>query len=129
MPTTYLDRLGQRGAQLMQSARDAYIDRLDSSDLPASQKAMLLRIAGLKDSYKERSEIEVTEEDGELSVDHAKRMIKWLAEGVGRSLELNGGNETPRDIQALLTVLLTQMGDIYLDTALSAASDAASALQ
>ena len=125
MPTTYLDRLGQRGAQMMQSARDAYIDRLGSSELPSSQKAMLLRIAGLKDADKEK-EIEVTEEDGQLSVAHAKRMLKWLAEGVGRSLELNGGNETPKDIQALLGVLLTQMGEIYLDSALSAAVDLAS---
>jgi hypothetical protein len=127
MPTTYLDRLGQRGAQLMQGARDAYIDRLDSSDLPSSQKAMLLRIAGLKDSDNRKSEIEVTEEDGELNVAHAKRMLKWLAEGVGRSLELNGGNESPKDIQGLLGVVLTQMGEIYLDSALSAATDLATA--
>jgi hypothetical protein len=105
------------------------MDRLDSSELPASQKAMLLRIAGLKDSDtdKGKAEIEVTEEDGELSVAHAKRMLKWLAEGVGRSLELNGGNETPKDIQSLLGVLLTQMGEIYIDSALSAAADLASA--
>jgi hypothetical protein len=112
----------------MQSARDAYMDRLDSSELPASQKAMLLRIAGLKDSdSKEKAEIEVTEEDGHLKVAYAKRMLKWLAEGVGRGLELNGGNETPKDIQALLGILLPQMGEIYLDNALSAATDLASA--
>jgi hypothetical protein len=112
----------------MQSAREAYIDRLDSSDLPPSQKAMLIRIAGLKDSdeSKAKTEIEITDEDGQVSVSHAKRMIKWLAEGVGRSLELNSGNETPKDVQALLGVLLTQMGDIYLDTALSAVTDLAS---
>lgn len=113
----------------MQSAREAYMDRLDSSELPASQKAMLLRIAGLKDSEdsNKQAEIEVTEEDGQVSVSHAKRMIKWLAEGVGRGLELNSGNEVPKDIQALLGVLLTQMGDIYLDSALNAAIDLASA--
>jgi exocyst complex component 5 len=111
----------------MQGARDAYIDRLDSSDLPASQKAMLLRIAGLKDTDSRKSEIEVTEEDGQLHVAHAKRMLKWLAEGVGRSLELNGGNESPKDIQGLLGVVLTQMGEIYLDSALGAATDLAAA--
>jgi len=113
----------------MQSAREAYMDRLDSSDLPASQKVMLLRIAGLKDSEtdKAQTETDFTEEDGQLSVAHAKRMLKWLAEGVGRSLELNGGNETPKDIQALLGVLLTQMGENYIDNALSAAADLASA--
>lgn len=113
----------------MQSAREAYMDRLDSSDLPASQKAMLLRIAGLKDSDadKGKAEIEITDEDGQLNVSIAKRMLKWLAEGVGRGLELNGGNETPKDIQALSSVLLTQMGEIYLDSALSATTDLASA--
>jgi hypothetical protein len=128
-PTNYLDLLSQRGAQLLQSARDAYMDRLDSSDLPASQKAMLLRIAGLKDSEGANSkvEIEVTEQDGQVNVSFAKRMIKWLAEGVGRSLELNSGNDTPRDIQALLGVLLTQMGEIYLNSALLATTDLATA--
>ncbi|KAF2397459.1 exocyst complex component Sec10, partial [Trichodelitschia bisporula] len=129
MPTTYFDRLGQRGAQLMASAREAYMDRLDSADLPASQKAMLIRIAGLKDAdtKEEKTEIEVTEEDGHLSLPNAKRMLKWLAEGVGRSLELSGGIETPKDVHALLALLLTHMGDIYLDTALDAAADLAGA--
>ena len=129
MPTTYLDRLGQRGKELMNSARDAYMERLGSTDLPASQKAMLLRIAGLKDtdSGRKENEIEVTEEDGQLNLANAKRMLKWLAEGVGRGLELSGGNETPKDVQALLGLFLTSMGDIYIDNALEAAADLASA--
>lgn len=127
MPTTYLDRLGQRGKELMNSARDAYMERLESTELPPSQKAMLIRIAGLKDADKEKNEIEVTEEDGALSLSNAKRMLKWLAEGVGRGLELSGGNETPKDVQALLSLLLMHMGEIYVDTALDAASDLAQA--
>jgi hypothetical protein len=129
MPASYLDRLGQRGRQLMDSARDAYMDRLDSSELPASQKAMLIRIAGLKDTDgdKGKSEIEVTEQDGQLNLNTAKRMLKWLAEGVGRGLELSGGNETPKDVQALLGLLLTHMGEIYLDSALETAMDLAAA--
>lgn len=127
VPTTYLDRLGQRGQELMSSARDAYMKRLESTDLPPSQKAMLIRIAGLKDADKEKNEIEVTEEDGALSLSNAKRMLKWLAEGVGRGLELSGGNETPKDVQALLSLLLMHMGEIYVDTALDAASDLAQA--
>ena len=76
----------------MNSAREAYIDRLDAADLPPSQKAMMLRIAGLKDvdAEKTKGEIEVTEEDGALSLPNAKRMLRWLAEGVGRGLELSG---------------------------------------
>jgi hypothetical protein len=96
------------------------MERLDSADLPNSQKAILLRIAGLKDVDSEKKEIEVTDEDGRLSLPNAKRMLKWLAEGVGRGLELNGGNETPKDVQALLNLLLSHMGEIYLETALDA---------
>lgn len=120
MPTTYLASLGQRGKELIASARDAYMERLDSSDLPASQKAMLIRIAGLKDADKEKTDIEVTEADGELSLPYAKRMLKWLAEGVGRGLELSGGNETPKDVQVLLKLVLSHIGEIYLETALDA---------
>ena len=121
-PTTYLDRLGQRGRQLMDSARDAYMDRLDSSELSASNKAMLQRIAGVKDvaGDKSKTEIEVTEQDGQLSLATAKRMLRWLAEGVGRGLELSSVTETPKDVQQLLSLLLSQMGDLYLNSALEA---------
>ncbi|TKA68278.1 hypothetical protein B0A49_06110, partial [Cryomyces minteri] len=122
--TTYLASLGQRSKELIASARDAYMERLDSSDLPASQKAMLVRIAGLRDadtSSANKNEIDVTEEDGALSLPNAKRMLKWLAEGVGRGLELSGGNETPKDVKELLNLLLANMGELYLDTALDAA--------
>jgi exocyst complex component 5 len=122
MPTNYFASLGQRGKELMNSAREAYIERLDAADLPPSQKAMMLRIAGLKDAdtEKNKGEIEVTEEDGTISLPNAKRMLRWLAEGVGRGLELSGGTETPKDVQALLGLLLSHMGEVYLDTALDA---------
>lgn len=120
MPTSYFGSLAQRGKELAASARDKYMDRLDSTDLPASQKATLLRIAGLKEDQQEKKEIEVSDEDGKLSLQVAKRMLKWLAEGVGRGLELSPGNETPKDVQILLNLLLRQMGEIYLETALEA---------
>ncbi|UPX11690.1 Exocyst complex component 5 [Ascochyta rabiei] len=123
MPTSYFGSLAQRGKELASSARDAYMDRLESTDLPASQKATLLRIAGVKDDQQDKKDIEVTDEDGRLSLKTAKRMLKWLAEGVGRGLELSPGNETPKDVQNLLNLLLQQMGEIYLETALDAASD------
>jgi hypothetical protein len=121
-PTTYLDRLGQRGRALMDSARDAYMERLDSSELSATQKAMLQRIAGVKDDSgdNKKTEIEVTEEDGKLNLATAKRMLRWLAEGVGRGLELSSATETPKDVQQLLSLWLTQMGEIYLNSALEA---------
>ena len=114
--------LAKSGSEMLASARDAYVERLDSSDLASAQKAMLLRVAGLKDSEnaKTQTEIEVGEEDGVLSVENAKRMLKWLAEAIGRGLELSGGNETAKDVSTLLSLLLTNMGEIYLETALDA---------
>lgn len=120
LPTSYFGSLAQRGKELAASAKDAYMERLESTDLPASQKATLMRIAGLKQDQQEKKEIEVTDEDGRLSLSTAKRMLKWLAEGVGRGLELSPGNETPKDVQNLLNLLLQQMGEIYLETALDA---------
>ena len=118
MPTSYLGTLGQRGRELLSTARDTYIERLDSSDLSLSQKAILLRVAGLRDvDSRNKADIEVDDEDGALSMQIAMRMLKWLAEAVGRSLEIGGGNETPKDVAALLRLLLTNIGDIYLDTA------------
>lgn len=112
--------LAKSGSELLAHARDAYVERLDSSDLASAQKAMLLRVAGLKDSEnaKTQTEIEVSEADGVLSIDNAKRMMKWLAEAVGRSLELSAGNETAKDVAALLNLLLSNMGEIYIETAL-----------
>lgn len=112
--------LAKSGSEMLSSARDAYVERLDSSDLAPAQKAMFLRVAGLKDSEnaKSQTEIEVTEQDGVLSIDNAKRMLKWLAEAVGRGLELSGGNDTAKDVSAMLNLLLSNMGEIYIETAL-----------
>jgi len=106
------------------------MERLDTSDLPASQKTMLLRIAGLSDkdhtSPTAQKEVDVTDEDGQLSLPFTKRMLKWLAEGVGRGLELaSGTNDTPKEVRELLHLLIANMGELYLETALDAARDAA----
>ncbi|PVH93571.1 exocyst complex component Sec10 [Periconia macrospinosa] len=123
IPTSYFGSLAQRGKELAASTRDAYMDRLDSTDLPPAQKAMLMKIAGVKEEQMDKKDIETTEEDGRLSLAVAKRMLKWLAEGVGRGLELSPSNETPKDVQNLLNLLLTHMGEMYLETALDAASE------
>ena len=83
---------------------------------------MLLRVAGLKDtdSARKQMEIESREEDGVLETATAKRMLRWLAEAVGRGLELSGGNETPKDVSALLDLLLTHMGQLYVEVSLDA---------
>ncbi|KAI9753664.1 MAG: Exocyst complex component 5 [Lichina confinis] len=126
-PSTFMASLAKSGSELLASARDAYIDRLGSSDLTAPQKAMLLRIARLKEAEtaKNKGDIAVSEQDGLLSVETSKRMLRWLAESVGRGLELSNGNENSKDLLALLNFLLTHMGEIYIETSLDSASDAA----
>ncbi|KAE8441544.1 hypothetical protein EG329_004852 [Mollisiaceae sp. DMI_Dod_QoI] len=128
-PTGFMASLAQQGTQLLATAKDAYIDRLDSSELTPTQKAMMLRVAGLRDTdpSKNKNEIEVTDEDGILSVPNAKRMLKWMAEGVRRALELGSGSDTPKDVSALLNLLLTSMGQVYIETSLDAAADLAAA--
>ncbi|KAM5356213.1 hypothetical protein ACJ41O_002859 [Fusarium nematophilum] len=129
-PTGFMASLAQQGTQLIASAKDAYIERLDSSELTPTQKRMMLRVAGLQDKEKDnKNEIEVSEEDGALSVANAKRMLKWLAESVQRTLELGTQTETPKDVNILLNLLLTSMGRVYVETALDAALDQVSALE
>lgn len=125
VPTGFMASLAQQGNQLLSSAKDAYIDRLDSSDLTPTQKAMMLRVAGVRETENNKNEIEVVEDDGILSLSNAKRMLKWLAEGVRRALELGHGSETPKDVSALLNLLLVSMGQVYIETALDAAADQA----
>ncbi|KAL9606925.1 MAG: hypothetical protein Q9167_008107, partial [Letrouitia subvulpina] len=127
VPTTFMKSLAKSGSEMLASAREKYVERLESSDLTPSQKARLRRVAGLKDSdnAKTETEVEVSDEDGVLSTANAKRMLKWLAEAVGRGLELNTGSETAKDVSTLLYLLINNMGEIYLETALDAANDAA----
>ncbi|KAF2770328.1 exocyst complex component Sec10 [Teratosphaeria nubilosa] len=131
-PQTYLGQLAARGNEYISNAREVYIRRLDSADLPSSQKKILMRIAGLHDKELGggQKDIDVTDEDGQLSLPFTKRMLKWLAEGVGRGLELaGGGNETPKEVRELLHLLIANVGEIYLETALDSANDQASAAE
>ncbi|EMC93441.1 hypothetical protein BAUCODRAFT_240489 [Baudoinia panamericana UAMH 10762] len=134
-PSTYLGQLAARGNEYLSNAREAYLQRLNTAELPASQKAMLLRIAGLGDkehptSSDQPKQLDVTDEDGQLSLPFTKRMLKWLAEGVGRGLELaGGGNETPREIRELLHLLISHVGEIYLETALDAITETATTVE
>lgn len=131
VPTTFMKSLTQSTTHLLTSARDAYVERLDSSDLRPAQKRMLLRVAGLKNATDDSTatpsaeSIDVSDRDGVLSVDNAKRMLKWLAEAVGRGLELSAPTDTAKDVSALLNLLLTHMGEIYIETALDSANDLA----
>lgn len=127
-PTGFMATLAQQGTQLMASAKDAYLERLDSSDLTPTQKATMLRVAGLHERDT-KSEIEVTDDDGMLSVTNAKRMMKWLAESVQRTLELGSPSDTAKDMSMLLNLLITNMGQVYIETALEAAHAQAVSLE
>ncbi|KAL1965299.1 hypothetical protein VTN77DRAFT_5901 [Rasamsonia byssochlamydoides] len=125
--TTFMASLAKSGSELLASAKEAYLYRLDSSDTTPTQRQMLLKVAGLKDpgDSAKQTESEFSEQDGLLSVEFAKRMIKWLAEGVGRSLELSMGSETPKDVATLLNLLLSMMAEGYVEVALDASLDTA----
>ncbi|KIW18713.1 hypothetical protein PV08_03002 [Exophiala spinifera] len=129
-PRTYLASLRNRGQELLASAReatDAYVKSLDLEKMSPTQKRILLSVAGLKNTDKAQPDVlEFSEEDGRLDVGAAKRMLKWLAEGVRRGLELGGGAETPKDVAALLNLILKNLLESYVEVALEAAADAAS---
>jgi hypothetical protein len=119
--TTFISSLAKSGSEFLASAKEAYINRLDSPDFTPTQKKALLRIAGLKES----TDSDLTDADGQLNVAFAKRMLKWLAECVGRGLELSVTSETPKDVSILLNLLLSVMGEGYIEVSLDAALDAA----
>ncbi|ORY66383.1 exocyst complex component protein [Pseudomassariella vexata] len=126
-PTGFMASLAQQGSQLMASAKDAYLERLESSELTATQKAMMLKVAGVSETDNNKNDIEVTEQDGVLSTANAKRMMTWLAESVRRTLELGSQSETPKDVAILLNLLMTSMGQVYVETALDAALEKSTA--
>ncbi|KAE8145788.1 exocyst complex component Sec10-like protein [Aspergillus avenaceus] len=125
--TTFMASLSKSGTELLSSARDAYIARLEASDVSSPQRRMLLQVAGLSNSsdVPKLTDIKLTEEDGLPSISFAKRMLKWLAEGVGRGLELSVSSETPKDMLTLLTLLLSMMGEGYIEVCLDAALETA----
>lgn len=125
--TTFMASLSKSGTELLSSSRDAYISRLESSEFSSTQRKVLLQVAGLTDSsdLTKLSEIRLNEEDGLPSIAYAKRMLKWLAEAVGRGLELSVNTETPKDMQTLLGLLLSLMGEGYIEVCLDAALESA----
>ena len=125
--TTFMASLAKSGTEFLSSARDAYINRLESAEYSPTQRRMLLQLADLRESSDSQrpTEIKMTDEDGLLSLASAKRMLKWLAEAVGRGLELSVNNETPKDVSALLNLLLSMMGEGYIEACLDASLDSA----
>lgn len=65
--------------------------------------------------------LNLTDEDGQISLATAERMLRWHAEAVGRMLELSPASEAPKNAFALLRVLGDSFGQGYLETALETA--------
>ncbi|KAJ5160668.1 uncharacterized protein N7482_007672 [Penicillium canariense] len=128
--TTFMASLARPGTtELLSTTRDAFISRLDSPDMSPIQRRMLLQIANIGEvpETQRLTEIKLAEEDGQPNLSDAKRMLKWLAEAVGRGLELSVNTDTHKDVSALLILLLATMGDGYVDVCLDAAMEAATA--
>lgn len=126
--TTFMASI-RAGSELLSTTRDAFISRLDSPEVSPIQRRVLLSIANIGEvpETMRLTEVKLTEEDGQPNLSDAKRMLKWLAEAVGRGLELSVNSDTPKDVSALLNLLLVTMGDGYVDVCLDAALEAATA--
>lgn len=78
--------------------RERAIEKVLDSDLAKSQSEALSRIIGRNSGTGPHTQIGadvvLTEADSHLNVDSVKRMLKWLAEAVGRSLELSPSSDT-----------------------------------
>lgn len=105
-------------------SRERAIEKVLESDLGKSQSEALSRIIGLdrRSAGKDGniSDVVVSDTDGQLNVDFSKRMLRWLAEAVGRSIDLSSAADTPKDVSALLGILIEHMKTLYLDVALDA---------
>ncbi|KAK4190541.1 exocyst complex component Sec10-like protein [Podospora australis] len=124
-PSSFMAVIAGKGTELLAQARESAVQSLESADLTPTQKRMMLRVAGLQDNNNNKNDVEVSEQDGALSVTYAKRMIGWLAESVRRTLEMGSSSDTPKDVNILLNLLLTSMGQVYVETALDAALEQA----
>ncbi|EPS42971.1 hypothetical protein H072_3039 [Dactylellina haptotyla CBS 200.50] len=127
--TTMLDRWKTQIQNSTTSARDRVITQLQDTDPATARRTeQLLRIAGLG-SFREKhqkddkiTDVDLDEADGQLSIDVSKRMLKWLAESIGRSLEIDSSSDMPKDASAFLAILIENVG-LYVETALEGCID------
>ncbi|KAJ1030975.1 hypothetical protein NDA18_002200 [Ustilago nuda] len=70
---------------------------------------------------------EIDDDDGELSLDVAEKMLRWHAESIGRCVDLSSASEVPKSTFALLRVLTSAYIKTYVETTLDSALAAISA--
>ncbi|KZT13036.1 exocyst complex component Sec10 [Laetiporus sulphureus 93-53] len=94
-----------------------------TSTTSAQAAAALMRFGGLSaDREKDKlGEDPIREEDGQVSVQIAERMLKWHAEAIGRCVEMSSANDVPKHTFALLRVLAAVIGNAYVEPALETA--------
>ncbi|EPQ59103.1 exocyst complex component Sec10 [Gloeophyllum trabeum ATCC 11539] len=95
---------------------------LTSSSAQAAASAFM-RFRGITAEKKQEPPTEepLREEDGQLSIEVAEKMLKWHAEAIGRCVELTPNNDVPKHTFALLRVLAEAIGSAYIETALETA--------
>ncbi|KAK0468124.1 exocyst complex protein [Desarmillaria tabescens] len=89
------------------------------STTSAQAASAILKFGGIDRS--QDSEEPVREEDGQLSVDIAEKMLKWHAEAIGRCVELSPSNDVAKNTFALLRVLAEAIGNAYVEAAIETA--------
>jgi exocyst complex component 5 len=71
------------------SAAAANTSSTGTSTTSAQAAAAFMRLGGISDRVQEKhNEEPVRDEDGQLSLDMAEKMLKWHAEAIGRCVEL-----------------------------------------
>ncbi|KAI4523719.1 exocyst complex component Sec10 [Schizophyllum commune Loenen D] len=85
--------------------------------------AALMRFGGIQKEQDKSGEEPVKEEDGELKVDIAEKMLKWHAEAIGRCVELSPPNDVAKNTFALLRVLAEAIGNAYIEAAIETAQN------
>ncbi|KZT29267.1 exocyst complex component Sec10 [Neolentinus lepideus HHB14362 ss-1] len=116
-PSSMFDRMMN---QLSAAASDTTTGgSLTSSSAQAAASAFM-RFRGIAAEKKQEQPTEepVREEDGQLSLEVAEKMLKWHAEAIGRCVELTPNNDVPKHTFALLRVLAEAIGNAYIETAL-----------
>lgn len=92
----------------------------------------LLKLSGISSSaaaaVEKGQELELSDVDGELSIDAAKRMLKWHAEAIGRCVELTSPVDVPKNVNSLLRLIIECFGKAYVETALDTAIDVVNAM-
>ncbi|ESK94451.1 exocyst complex component protein [Moniliophthora roreri MCA 2997] len=83
----------------------------------AQAAAALLRFGGLNDRAAADEE-PIKEEDGQLSIEVAEKMLRWHAEAIGRCVELSSTNDVAKNTYALLRVLAEAIGTAYVEEAI-----------